>query len=243
MCLIVVLFRVVDDAPLIVGANREEAYERGGEVPALRVGPVHYVAGRDPTSGGTWLGVNAHGLVVAVTNRRKSSEPETPRSRGLLVTDLLGCGDAAEATAAAATALATGHYRGCSVLCADFERVSVIHGSDWLRVRMLPAGVHALANADVDADRDPRVQATLHRLNRTYANAEDALTAVGDHCADAQGPPPICWHGFESGTVSSTLIALREPLSASTLRHAQGMPAQTGYRDQSALLRELFGEG
>ena len=29
MCLLALFFRVVDDAPLIVGANREEAYSRG----------------------------------------------------------------------------------------------------------------------------------------------------------------------------------------------------------------------
>ena len=30
MCLIVVMSRMFDDAPLVVAANREEAYARGG---------------------------------------------------------------------------------------------------------------------------------------------------------------------------------------------------------------------
>src|SRR5438094_472973 len=35
MCLVAVLFRVVEDAPLVVGANREEHYDRPGEPPRL----------------------------------------------------------------------------------------------------------------------------------------------------------------------------------------------------------------
>ena len=39
MCLLALMFRVVEDAPLIVGANREEFYSRGGEPPQVLDGP------------------------------------------------------------------------------------------------------------------------------------------------------------------------------------------------------------
>src|SRR5437763_506886 len=94
MCLLAMLYRAVDGAPLLVAANREEAYARGGTPPALWAEPRAVVAGVDPQAGGTWLGVNAHGLLVAVTNRRLSHPPERPRSRGLLVRDLLAAPDA-----------------------------------------------------------------------------------------------------------------------------------------------------
>src|SRR5207253_2764050 len=35
MCLLALFYRVVEDAPLVVGANREEAYARGGEPPRI----------------------------------------------------------------------------------------------------------------------------------------------------------------------------------------------------------------
>src|SRR5215831_17108423 len=99
MCLLALFFRAVEDAPVVVGANREEFYARGGEPPQLLDGPVQAVAGVDPQGGGTWLGVNAHGVLVAVTNRARSQPPPRPRSRGLLVRDLLtSCASAREAT-------------------------------------------------------------------------------------------------------------------------------------------------
>ena len=83
MCLLALFFRVAEDAAVVVGANREEAYARGGTPPQVLEGPPRAVAGLDPTAGGTWLGVNGHGLLVAVTNRPKSEAPAQPRSRGL----------------------------------------------------------------------------------------------------------------------------------------------------------------
>src|SRR3954447_20357315 len=89
MCLLALFYRAVGDAPVVVGANREEFYARGGLPPRLLGGRPAVLAGLDPAAGGTWLGVNEHGLLVALTNRPKSAVPPRPRSRGLLVRDLL----------------------------------------------------------------------------------------------------------------------------------------------------------
>src|SRR5438034_533440 len=97
MCLLALFFRAVEDAPLVVGANREEDYARGGEPPQILDGALRAVGGRDPVAGGTWLAVNERGVLVAVTNRHKSNPPARPRSRGLLVRELLGSATAAEA--------------------------------------------------------------------------------------------------------------------------------------------------
>ena len=67
MCLLALFFQVVDDAPVVVGANREEYYQRDGEPPRLLEGSVRAVAGVDPVAGGTWLGVNEYGVLAAVT--------------------------------------------------------------------------------------------------------------------------------------------------------------------------------
>src|SRR2546421_12920656 len=88
MCLLAIFFRVTDDAFLIVGANREEAYSRGGLPPQLLDGPTRAVAGLDPVAGGTWLGVNEQGVLVAATNRRQAQLPAPPRTRALLARDL-----------------------------------------------------------------------------------------------------------------------------------------------------------
>src|SRR3954453_5320422 len=62
MCLLALFFRMVEDAPLVAGANREEAYARGGSPPQILDGPCRAVAGLDPLAGGTWFGVNEHGV-------------------------------------------------------------------------------------------------------------------------------------------------------------------------------------
>src|SRR5215469_5278355 len=105
MCLLAVFYRMFDEVPVILAANREEDYARGGTPLDLRTGPIPFVAGLDPVAGGTWLGINAAKLVVAVTNRAKSNPSKEPRSRGLLAKDLLGYGSAREAAQQAAKEL------------------------------------------------------------------------------------------------------------------------------------------
>src|SRR4051794_19189903 len=110
MCLLAVFCHLAADAPLVVAANREERYDRGGEPPAVRPGPLPFVAGIDPAHGGTWFGVNARGVVVAVTNRAKTHPPMSPKSRGLLARELLASATAAEATERAVRELDSGRY-------------------------------------------------------------------------------------------------------------------------------------
>src|SRR5579875_1387912 len=114
MCLLALFFRVVEDAPVVVGANREEYYRRGGEPPRLLPGPIRAVAGVDPVAGGTWLGVNENGVLAAVTNRPKLETPAQPRSRGLLVREMLACPSAAAAVEHVLHALHQQPYAGAN---------------------------------------------------------------------------------------------------------------------------------
>ncbi len=241
MCLLVLFFRVVDDAPLVAGANREEYYARGGEPPQILPGPVRAVGGRDPTAGGTWFGVNEHGVVAAVTNRPKSELPPKPRSRGLLVRDLLGCGTAKTAADLAAQELDKNPYAGCNVVCADKDSAYVLQSGDWLRVRPLPPGIHVLTAHDVNDGSDRRIGHSLWWLNqRAYTTARDCIAALKELCAQTgNGDPPICLRGKQGGTVSSSIVALRFPLNRSIYLHAQGPPDRTPYQDYSALMTEL----
>jgi uncharacterized protein with NRDE domain len=243
MCLVVLFFRVAEDAPVVVGANREEDYARPGEPPQLLDGPCRIAAGLDPRGGGTWLGVNEHGVLVAVANRRKSRLPPQPRSRGLLVRDLLGCRSAAEAVEQATRELDQNRYAGCNLLCADSDRAVVLQAGDWLRIRPLPPGLHVVANDDVNDGSVPRVGYAMWWLHqKTYTTAADCLEALKELCAvSGDGAPDVCIHGQDHGTVSSSLLALRHPLSESVYLHAQGPPDRAPYEDYSRLFRQLRG--
>jgi uncharacterized protein with NRDE domain len=241
MCLIALVFRVTDDAPLVVGANREEFYARGGEPPRLLDGPVPAIAGLDPVAGGTWLGLNAHGVLVAVTNRGKSRPPDRPRSRGLLARDLLTCESAMAAVEKATHALDGSDYAGCNVVCADAESAAVIHAGDWLRVRLLPPGIHVVANRDVNDASDGRVLFALDWLGRqSFRCVQQTVTALEELCAQNGGDSPaMCLRATNRGTVSSSIVAVRSPLASGVYLHAQGPPDVTPYVDYSHLLREL----
>jgi hypothetical protein len=241
MCLLALFYRMVEDAAVVVGANREEFFDRPGEPPQLLPGSPQVVAGVDPRAGGTWLGVNEHGLLAAVTNRRKQSLPPEPRSRGLLTRDVLRCSSSAEAVQLVVTALETGNYAGCNILVADAERAVVIHGGDWLRVQPLPPGLHLLTNSDVNARQDQRLAYASWWLGQhRYQVSGDCLDALRQLCAQTgDNGPAICLRGPDRGTVSSTLIALRRPLARSTYLHAQGAPDQAPYADFSHLFKAM----
>jgi uncharacterized protein with NRDE domain len=242
MCLLAIFFRVVSDAPLVIGANREEAYDRGGEPPQLLSEPALAVAGLDPKAGGTWLGLNQHGVVVAVTNRLKTQLPANPRSRGLLARDLLSCSTASEAVEKATHELNSNRYAGCNLFCADRERATVLHAGDWLRVRMLPPGIHVVTNHDVNDASDPRVDHALGWLGQCpYADGRECIRALQMLCSRA-APPAICLHGEKGGTVSSSVLLIRQPLCEGSYLHAQGPPDTTPYADYSYLLKQLVPE-
>jgi uncharacterized protein with NRDE domain len=244
MCLLALLYRVTSDAAIVVAANREEFYERGGE-PPRRLEGVAAVGGVDPAHGGTWLGVNAHGLLVAVTNRPKSQLPAAPRSRGLLARELLGNASAAEAVQHAARALDSGAYAGCNFLCVDEREAVVIHAGDWLRIRPLPPGVHVLSNRDVNDPSDRRVVHAAGWLSgQDLSTSRSALNALARLCGSHEPPDaPMCFRREKRGSVSSSLLALRAPLARSTYLHAQGPPDCTPYVDVSELLRALASSG
>jgi hypothetical protein len=245
MCLLAIYFRVVEDAPVIVGANREELYERGGDPPRVLAGSCRAVAGVDPVAGGTWLGVNGHGLLIAVTNRSKTELPLQPKSRGLLARELLEFKSAAEAREEALRQLDKNCYAGCNLLAMDAESAVVIHAGDWLRVRFLPPGIHCVTASDVDDAGDLRLAHALGFLNnQAYERAEQCVLALKSLCPQTgNGTPPICVHGERGGTVSSSIIVLRPLLSHSHYWHAQGPPDRTPYADYSGLLQQLGSAG
>ncbi|MBR4103670.1 MAG: NRDE family protein, partial [Thermoguttaceae bacterium] len=84
MGILAIQYRTVDDAPILIALNREEEYSRQFQPPRIQSGRPRVVCGLDRKSGGTWAGVNQHGMFVAALNAPKRAVPFDPRSRGLL---------------------------------------------------------------------------------------------------------------------------------------------------------------
>jgi hypothetical protein len=244
MCTVVLLVRPGHAWPLILAANRDELGDRPSDAPA-RHWPdrPEVVAGRDRLAGGSWLGVNDHGVVAAVLNRRGTLGPDpTKRSRGELVLEALDHADAVAAAQALAD-LAPDSYRGFHLLVADNR------DAYWLKnecgritVVELPPGFTMLTALDQrNTLAHPRIARHLPRFEaapppdpaagdwaawtdlmaaRAGAEPEDAMTIVPER--------PGAY-----GTVSSALVALPAQPSRRirpVFRFAAGRPGEVPYQ-------------
>src|SRR6266481_2211198 len=120
MCSVVILRRPGDPWPVLLAANRDEMNDRPW-LPPGRHWPDRpwVVAGLDRQAGGSWLGLNDHGLVAGVMNRAGSLGPAAgKRSRGELVLEALDHADALEA-AEALRALEPRAYRPFNMIVVD----------------------------------------------------------------------------------------------------------------------------
>ena len=99
MCTLALYFQAINKYPLVIAANRDELLSRQSTTPEVLLEDPWVFGGRDLRAGGTWLGINSHGMFVGILNRR-SADKKTKvgkRSRGLLCLDLLKAKDPDEA--------------------------------------------------------------------------------------------------------------------------------------------------
>ncbi len=233
MCWIAVLFRVNAHYPLIVAANREESRSRPSQAPLRWAGSPTIWAGRDELGGGTWLGVNATGLLAAVTNRPRAddSRDATLRSRGLLCLDTLRCDSPRSARAFFVDELAVRRYNPFNLLCAS-------HAEGWVGtwqgdIRDLAPGIHVVSNfGDVDDDTLPIVREARGRiasLDLASPDIDALLGDLGSVCAQTDQPFPLCRAGGDYGTVSSSLVAVNAGGTVAAYRHAPGPPSEVAF--------------
>jgi len=167
MCSVVFLRRPDHDWPLIIGANRDEMMSRPWRPPG-RHWPdrPEVVAGLDELAGGSWLGLNDHGVVAGALNRPGSLGPAPGlRSRGELVLEALDHADAADA-AAALGELDGRAYRPFNLFVADNRDSFWLRNLDGRQVEVFPVpeGVSMLTARDLNDRNSPRVRLYLPRF-------------------------------------------------------------------------------
>ena len=244
MCTLMVLHRCVPGTPLVVGANRDEFFDRPTEGPALR--RLNYgdiVAPRDLRAGGTWLGVNAHGLFAAVTNRSARKLDPRRRSRGQLVVDALRARSAAQAIEELED-LAAETYNPFNLLVADREQVHAITYRETPRRIALDSPVIVLGNTDPTEPPTAKLSRIEARAQRAAgASAGTVLKELAELCRSHDGRDnaldDTCVHADGYGTRSSTLLRMGEAKDDIELRYTDQAPCVSEYRDYTPLLREL----
>jgi len=243
MCSVVILRRPGHDWPVLLGANRDEMSQRPW-LPPGRHWPDRpwVVAGLDQQAGGSWLGINDHGLVAGIMNRPQSLGPAAgKRSRGELVLEALDHADAREAAAALAE-LDPGAYRPFNLILADnTEAFWIRHDGRRIDAAAIPPGLSMLTAHDLNdtagsrrighflplfrAAPAPDPAAGDWRAWQTLLGSRGFAAGAGTHDAmTIQGE-----NGF--ATLSSALIALPAPRieSKPILLFAAGQPDVAPY--------------
>lgn len=247
MCLLAIQYRLVPEAPVLVAANREEYFERSSTAPSIQSGKPRILCGIDQQAGGTWLGVNQHGLFVGVANRRRLSPPMAPRSRGVLCREMLRCDSARGAVDTAMEELSTGLYDGANFICADGESGWVVHGTDDPEVVPLDEGLNIIGSRDLNDAGDERVAMARRLLTLQTLDSPVKFLAVASKVfarpPARPGRPSMVVREKDRGTVSSTLIALGTKPRDAIYQFAPGPPDKTKYEDYSPLLRDILSRG
>ncbi|MBX3423310.1 MAG: NRDE family protein [Pirellulaceae bacterium] len=250
MCLLAVLYRLVPESPILVAANREEYYDRPSQPPSIQSGKPRVLCGMDQRAGGTWMGVNQHGMFVGLCNRRAGGGADSvgARSRGLIAREVLRCGSARVAIDKAVDEMVTHRYQPFNLIVCDYESGWVVY-NDGERHDVMPLedGLNIIGNLDLNDPIDDRVQLAHRLLTLQNLDSPVKFLAVASKVF-ARSPTPssrasMVIRGGDYGTISSTLIALSPKPRDAIFQFAAGAPDQSKYEDFSPMLRDILSRG
>lgn len=255
MCLLIALFQMVPDAPLMVAANRDERLDRPAiAMTVLREAGPRILGGQDQLAGGTWLAVNEHGVVAGLTNQPSANGRDPrKRSRGELPLAFAGYKSAAEAMAAMREELDPASYNPCWMLVGDRQSLfSVgVSGGSVPAIEQLGPGLYVLENtalraasAKADLVRQLVGEERARQPDAGPAGAQAALDAVlrihrpanAEPRTDDTGrtwPPEIsapCVHTDAYGTRSAMTVCL-PAAGLPVVRFADGPPCEAPFRN------------
>ncbi|HTT76231.1 MAG TPA: NRDE family protein [Candidatus Binataceae bacterium] len=223
MCTLAIYFRSFTDYPVVVAANRDEYLARPAVPPMMLNEHPHIVGGKDLRAGGTWLGINEHGIVAGLLNRRTADYgPADPnlRSRGLLTLEALRQPSASAAIRYVERQRGA-DYNAFNLLIASPEAAFVAYNRGGkVEVVKLSEGFHLLTNIDVDDFECPRISRAyggFARLAQQDQFARDPVAQrnelhhlLADHSTQLDPrsgrPNSLCMHLGDYGTRSSSLI-------------------------------------
>lgn len=212
--------------------NRDERLTRASaQPPSLRVvRGTTVLAPIDGDFGGTWIGVNQHGLTASLLNRYEDApaEPDAAHariSRGLLLLDLLGASTAPRLIEALGRARLP-DYLPFTIAATD--RDPILHLADWNGRTLERSATRRAGLIRTSSGRDQR-QAELIR-GRIW---HDLVSGTGNLSAKVledfhrshlpeQGAYSVCMHREEAETRSLTVVTVES--GTATVRYQPGSP-------------------
>jgi len=251
MCTVILFYKIVPDFPIVIAANRDEFINRSSLSPHLwpssRQEPAKEIfAGKDQKAGGTWLGINNHGVVAGLTNYYTGKRDPLKASRGDIVLKCLTA-DNPSVVKRELTPQETGQYNPFNLFCLSPEEGFLYTNYPSPRSLTMDKGIHVLTNGDMDNHEDPKKNWIMQKLTALTADVIPAkpkplmtlfspiLTAHGH-----EGQSEICIHLQGYGTVSSCMIFIHHHWQESRYFYCQGPPCKNRYQDLSESFVQLF---
>ena len=261
MCTLALYFQEFQDYPLIVAANRDEYFTRPSADPQVLIESPLTFGGKDLLAGGTWLGVNQHGLLAGILNRRANAEEQGDlRSRGLLCLDILKAKTPAEVCALLKREQGSA-YRPFNLLFANGKEAYVAHNMrEKIESIRLEKGLHVISNTSIYdsgsaktnhahtlfSDAAKQVQQGLKRslFKRWFGGGLPVWDQpvfvrlfkgiLSDHMLRGDSKDPrdaICVHTSHYGTVSSSIIFYIHSEKRFFFHHASAPPCRSEYQN------------
>lgn len=211
MCLILLAYRAHPEYPLIVAANRDEAYARPTAPAAFWSDHPRICSGRDLEHGGTWLGLAASGRFAAITNYRQGQRlAAAARSRGQLTRDYLTGSTETNAYLRMVEAHSH-HYNGFSLIAGGLDSLGFFSNRGG-RIQAIAPGVHGLSNHLLN-EPWPKVRRGIEGMSALLAANEAQLmgslfTLLADRTPAPDALLPASGIALErERTVSAAFIA------------------------------------
>lgn len=249
MCTLTIAWQVFESTPILLGANRDELYDRASDPPRVINGERRLLAPIDEEAGGTWIGYNEDNVVAAITNRWVDADLQGERSRGQLVRDALEQRDATDACRTVERALDAAAYDAFNLLVADENSAILIEYDGGPTIHTLSPGVHVVMNVGYDTYYTiPSVRPEASRQQaengrRLYEHLQprpgEAAEEWHNRAASALSNHEfgVCIHGDGFGTRSSSLIRIDSD-GRNQYAFADGPPCQTDYERINEQLAE-----
>lgn len=232
MCLLIALHGLQIESPLVVAANRDEVFARPAiSMTVLQADAPRVLGGRDLLLQGTWMAINEHGVIAALTNASGTlARDPTRRSRGELPLRLATHATAEAAAEDLIARIDPASYNPCWIFVGDREHLFYIElqPAAKLRAERLPPGIHVLENQPLTPFS---VKATFirERVEQALARHGTLQPALYDVLRDHALPPAAqrltspqrpaatfaaCVHGGANGTRTAAIVQVPADRSA-----------------------------
>jgi len=247
MCIAAIYFQEFANYPLVIAANRDEYFDRPSRPPGILATKPMIMAGKDLLAGGTWLGINEHGLVAGVLNRsveKKNWNADT-KSRGLLCLDILHLMTPSQVCALLEEQQGSA-YQPFNLFFANGKEFYVAYnraeGIEWVQ---LQKGVHVLTNTsvyDVRSEKKGRAYSLFSPVAADPGLEPDPSSCVhtlksvlSDHHNKTSEKDAICVHTSSYGTVSSSIIFYNRAGKQFDFYHTTDAPCREPYKGPATL--------